>query len=337
MTADKTGTIQGIQYLRGLAALGVVFCHYGSGLKPYPALSKIFSFGQNGVLVFFLISGFIIVYSLIRANYAPRQFLKFLLKRSVRIDPSYFVTILLTLALFKVLSLIPSFKGESIPFIPGQFLAHLFYYVPFTHYPFYNHIFWTLGVEFQFYLLIGTLYFISANTIYRIAFLSVFALTCFIPFGNSYYLVFTYAPVFALGISLVNFYQIKSWINIILPALLLGLIAYKFGLAAFILLSFSSTAIILTTFRSKMFFFFGQISYSLYLTHGLSFILFYGCIKATHLNRDQNVLWWLCAEVIFAIANGYLFYLLIERPSLRMSKQIFYKKKPDKEGVKANS
>jgi len=157
MSDDKK--IVSIQYLRGLAALGVVLCHYGSGLTDYPRLSSFFSFGQTGVFVFFLISGFIIVYSLNKSNYESKQFFKFLLKRSIRIDPSYFVVILLTIVLFKILAYLPSFKGERIVLIPGQLIAHIFYAVPFTKYPFYNHVFWTLSVEFQFYLLIGILYF----------------------------------------------------------------------------------------------------------------------------------------------------------------------------------
>src|SRR5471030_3192282 len=100
MSKDK---IVSIQYLRGLAALGVVFCHYGSNL------SSIFNFGQTGVFVFFLISGFIIVYSLIKSGYQPAQFFTFLLKRSIRIDPAYYITIFLTITLFYILSLIPSF------------------------------------------------------------------------------------------------------------------------------------------------------------------------------------------------------------------------------------
>ncbi len=54
MTNNK---IVSIQYLRGIAALGVVVCHYGSNI------SSLLNFGQNGVFVFFLISGFVIVYS----------------------------------------------------------------------------------------------------------------------------------------------------------------------------------------------------------------------------------------------------------------------------------
>ncbi|HEY4326156.1 MAG TPA: hypothetical protein VGN20_19370 [Mucilaginibacter sp.] len=42
MAKDK---ILSIQYLRGLAALGVVFCHFGSDI------SAVFNFGQTGVYV----------------------------------------------------------------------------------------------------------------------------------------------------------------------------------------------------------------------------------------------------------------------------------------------
>lgn len=148
--------ILGVQYLRGLAALGVLLCHYTISMQGLSALA----YGQRGVHVFFLLSGFIIVYSLTKVNYKPTQFLQFLVKRSIRIDPAYYATIILTLLLFKILSTLPSFKGSYIPFIPEQFIAHLLYVVPFTKYPFYLHLFWTLCIEFQFYVIIGLLYFL---------------------------------------------------------------------------------------------------------------------------------------------------------------------------------
>jgi len=143
------------------------------------------------------------------------------------------------LATSKILSFIPTFKGESIPFIPAQFLAHLFYIIPFTKYTFYNHVFWTLCIEFQFYVLIGVLYFVFESNIYKAGFLILFSLMCLIPFTNSCYLVINYAPIFSLGIALISFYQKSDWSNSILPLIFLSLILYKFGWPILVLLIFS--------------------------------------------------------------------------------------------------
>jgi len=313
--------------LRGLAALGVVFCHFGSNLSSYRFLSKVFNFGQTGVYVFFLISGFIIVYSLVKSNYRYKQFFTFLLKRSIRIDPSYFVVILLTIILFKLLVFIPSYKGNGFTFIPGQFIAHIFYVVPFTKYEFYNHVFWTLSVEFQFYLIVGMFFFLSESRIYRSIFLILFSLLSLINWPNSYYLVFNYSPIFSTGIALVTFYKNKNWINVILPICFLVLVAFKFGIAILILLIISSIVILYHDQLIKPLRFLGDISYSLYLTHTLVLIVCLGLIKRLSIDVNQHQLFWLSVEILIAIAFAYFFYRLIEKPSINLSKKYFYKKR----------
>lgn len=86
--------IAGIQYLRGLAALGVVFCHFSLILKSSPIFVDLFKYGTLGVHIFFFISGYIIVFSLLKNDYQSKDFFRFLLKRSIRIEPVYIVTIL---------------------------------------------------------------------------------------------------------------------------------------------------------------------------------------------------------------------------------------------------
>jgi exopolysaccharide production protein ExoZ len=323
----KGENILGIQYLRGLAALGVVLCHYGSNLTSAPKLSAIFNFGQNGVSVFFLISGFIIVYSLTKSNYKPSQFFVFLLKRFIRIDPSYIATIILTLGFFTALSFVPSYHGKTMDFIPIQFIAHLLYFIPFTRYPFYNQVFWTLSVEFQFYILIGLLYYISDQKVYKTAFIVLFGLSCLIPLPNSYYLIFTYAPIFCLGISLIELYKSRVSVNLLLPCFLLILIFYKFGAAIFVLLTISSFVVFFLKIAIKPLEFLGNISYSLYLTHVLVLFAFAGIVKNHGIKTSSDPLFWLCIEVLLAILFAYLFYLFIERPSLRLSKRFFYNSK----------
>ena len=188
------------------------------------------------------------------------------------------------------------------------------------------HVFWTLCVEFQFYLLIGVIYFLSDSPLYKFIFLVLFSLSSLIPFSNSYYLVLNYAAIFALGISLVTLYKNRNWQNIMLPVFFLILIAFKFGIPIFILLLLCSIAVFYFTLIIKPLAFLGDISYSLYLTHTLTLIVFSGISKRLHIDLSHYKLFWLIIEVLVAALFAYIFYLLIEKPSLRLSKHIFYKK-----------
>ena len=157
-------------------------------------------------------------------------------------------------------------------------------------------------------------------------FLILFSLTSLIPLPNSYYLVFNYAAIFSLGISLVTLYLNRNWQNIILPVFFLALTAFKFGIPIFILLLLSSLAVFYFTLIMKPLAFLGDISYSLYLTHPLTFIVFTGTAKRLHIDLIHYRLFWIIVEVSVASLSAYIFYLLIEKPSLRLSKHIFYKK-----------
>jgi exopolysaccharide production protein ExoZ len=312
----KEQKIVSIQYLRGLAALGVVLCHYGSNV------SAIFEIGQTGVYVFFLLSGFVNVYSLEKHHYKPAYFFNFLLKRSIRIDPSYIVTIGLTILLFYLLSFVPSYRGQPFHFSFLQLLSHIIYITPFTKFPFYNHVFWTLCIEFQFYMLIGCLYFVSDKPIYKIFFILLFSLSCLIPLTNSYYVVFTYAPMFAVGIALVGFYKERTWKKAVLPAIIFLLILYKFGFFMFALLLLSSFLLLYFKLSIKVFSFLGDISYSLYLIHTLVLIVLLGCLKKLNVNTSGYQIPVLIFEVATSILIAYIFYILVEHPATKLSKRI---------------
>jgi exopolysaccharide production protein ExoZ len=323
---EQNNKILSVQYLRGLAALGVVACHYGAAFTLYPALAAALNFGQTGVYVFFLISGFIIVYSLEKAKYKIGKFFIFLLKRSIRIDPAYYITILLTILLFKYLSAVSPVTGEKFVLIPQQLIAHLLYVVPFTQYDFYMHVFWTLCIEFQFYLLIGLFYFISTRKLFKIPFLVLFSLSSFLRWPDGYYLVFTYGVIFATGISLVALYQNRTWLNAILPALFLVLVGRKFGIPVFLLITISSFIIVFYKSTIRPLGFLGDISYSLYLIHTLISVILIKVIVKFSINVSGLPTIWLFFEVLIAILCSYLFYKLIEKPSLNYSKMFFYKR-----------
>jgi len=320
---NKADKILSIQYLRGLAALGVVFCHLGFSLTDYPTLSLAFSFGQIGVPVFFFISGFIIVYSLDKSGYKANQFFTFLIKRSIRIDPPYWAIIILYIGLGYFLNHLSSYKGELFTFNFGQFAAHIFYAIPFSRYPFYNHIFWTLCVEFQFYILIGLLYFLSHNKVYRIVFLVVFGAINLFHF-NGDALIFNYSAIFALGISFMMFCENRTNLNAILPVLFLCLIAFCHGITIAIVLLVACIAVMLANKKIKPLYFLGNISYSLYLTHAFVWEICTGIFKRIAIIQYQLI----CFSIglVIAILFAWLFYLLIERPSIRLSKKFIYQR-----------
>lgn len=312
--------ISGIQILRGLASLAVVLCHASFALTAYPTVSGFLINGQLGVHIFFFISGYIIIYSLLKNKYSVKYFFRFLAKRSIRINPMYILTIFLTLTSFWVFSFFPTFKGKAIPFIFQQFAAHLVYIVPFTKWPFYNHVFWTLCIEFQFYILIGLIYFLSKQWVFKAMFILVFGFCCFIPASNAYYLVTNYAPIFAMGVSLIEYQESKKYVYI-LCFVLCGILTYiHFDLIILLLILGSTVTIIINKKKNLILNFLGSISYSLYLIHPLVLLYVSGMVKRFLPCVNQIVI--LFIQLLVSLGVSYMFYLLIEKPSLLLSKKI---------------
>jgi len=97
--AGKTDTLYGIQKLRAIAAYGVVIFHLFEFLNAASSLGfPRFTLGRTGVDLFFVISGFIMVYTTRDAE-TPREFMA---KRVSRIVPLYWAATLVTVALVAV-------------------------------------------------------------------------------------------------------------------------------------------------------------------------------------------------------------------------------------------
>ena len=147
-----------IDALRGLAALAVVFYHVQGALDRgtqawMPQWFAEFARGGHfGVNVFFVLSGFVIAYSVRDGLWTPSFLGRFALRRSIRLDPPYWSAIALEVALIVLgLALVPSL-GTAKPSVP-QVLAHMVYLQDILGYPHLVYSFWTLCYEFQFYLL----------------------------------------------------------------------------------------------------------------------------------------------------------------------------------------
>jgi peptidoglycan/LPS O-acetylase OafA/YrhL len=147
-----------IDALRGLAAVWVAAHHFYPGVSnhyqdhPFPEpLPTIIHNGGAGVNVFFVLSGFVIAFSLRNARYTLGYCGNFMLRRSIRLEPPYWATIALAIAAAYVSNLIRTDRVAPLPSW-SQLLAHVFYLQDVLGMGNILTIFWTLCLEVQFYL-----------------------------------------------------------------------------------------------------------------------------------------------------------------------------------------
>lgn len=151
-TASRMGWLDA---LRGLAALVVVFEHSLDVLLPEVRrnVSPWFDFGRYGVFLFFLISGYVVPFSLVRRGSVRA----FWVGRLFRLYPAWFVSVGLMLALgvTGVSWGLPNGLGDR-PWISA--IAHLTMLQDLLGVPNVVNVFWTLSYEMVFYLLITAMF-----------------------------------------------------------------------------------------------------------------------------------------------------------------------------------
>ncbi|MEO8578301.1 MAG: acyltransferase [Gemmatimonadales bacterium] len=159
--ATNADRIQVVDALRGLAATAVATFHFTNGNPRFLHEGILHSVGRNGwagVEVFFVISGFIIPWSLRRSGYRLGNFGAFLTRRIVRLDPPYLVAVLTVVLLGFLSSKAPGFAGAPFVFSWARLFLHVGYLNGFAHVPWFDIVYWTLAIELQFYLLIGLIF-----------------------------------------------------------------------------------------------------------------------------------------------------------------------------------
>ncbi len=277
--------------------------------------------GVQGVFVFFVITGFVIPLSLYRSHYKIENISRFLKKRWIRIEIPYIASIFATLLIWYIFDLFAA--GESFRLIPAELIHHLFYTVPFTDYEWYNPIYWTLAIEFQFYILIALIYplLVSKNKAVKIAVLLVITAVQLVFNDNRF--VFLYLPVFAMGITL--FWYKTNQINWNLAAILFVVfsvfIYFSNGVEITITAVVTTCIIGLIDLNYRLFNKLGDISYSLYLTHGIiggNIIYFLWDFAPTY---GQKLLI-IFGAIICSTIGAWVFWWLFEQPSKKWSKKV---------------
>lgn len=154
--AIRESRLDSIQVLRGLAALYVTVYHLKDVMKADDPFRKeidfFFASGPAGVSLFFVISGFIMVYITRHARTSVSDVLVFLRRRLIRIWPAYAIVTLAYCFLQSRMTISPEWPTElakSLVFVPlGNFPA------PFFGYAILN-VGWSLNYEVYFYLIIA--------------------------------------------------------------------------------------------------------------------------------------------------------------------------------------
>ena len=143
--------------LRAVAALLVILPHSVGLFAYWPAprlatrlMLRLVAFGTVGVQIFFVLSGFVIAYTLRSQVMTLKYGVRFIVRRSIRLDPPYWAAIALY---FAYLLLRRSVSRDEIPLpSPQQTAAHFVYLQDILGYGDMNVVFWTLCIEVQFYL-----------------------------------------------------------------------------------------------------------------------------------------------------------------------------------------
>jgi peptidoglycan/LPS O-acetylase OafA/YrhL len=324
--------IEVVQSLRGIAAAGVVWFHFTNGnphFLPAGLLKTSGTYGWVGVDVFFVISGFILPYSLFRARYLANtlNYGRFLLKRVTRLDPPYLASIVIVLVLAKLSSVLPGFRGVTPSFPWKPLWLHLGYLNAFYGAPWLNVVYWSLAIEFQYYLLVGLLFPLirSESRAIRLALLGALGVSAFAVTNGA--LVFHYFFLFILGFAafLSRTAVAQRWEALaILGIASLGAVLTVGGVSA--LAGIATSVVILTVEGSNWALaLLGELSYSLYLVHVP--------VGGRVINLGERLgggwvskLAWLAAATVLSLLAAYALYHFVERPCRRYAGSLRYKK-----------
>jgi len=351
---QKLGTIEGIQYLRGVAALMVVFFHARSYFGVVPEWTRI---GSRGVDIFFVISGFIIVYAtrkISNDDSAIRSCATFLGKRFIRVVPLYWIA--LTITAFPYLS----YWVHSADSITGLF-GNINYDLGtiFQDYAFFPHLSidedeqgeifpiliqgWTLNYEIAFYFLFGLT---ILTRQYRLI-IAVLLISGLVLLGRLHHFhavsgLFYTSPIlleFVYGILLYEIYAKTHHLSFnkmtLVSVGIVGvlLLAIGSGTNNKVVLGAAATFIVwvfIQAFRdnhNRALKLLGDASYSIYLFHLLSFKLARVIMGFLSLKPDGyiNILTIIGIHILVSISTGIAIYYIIEKPLLRLLRNGFAK------------
>ncbi len=279
MTVGKSDTVKPrrlpeLDALRGIAAILVLLFHYS---YQYPKLFSDSSglpfrwhWAENGIWLFFAISGFVICMTLQRT----RHWTDFVWARFSRLYPVYWAAMALTVVAVML-------SGETSLDIPAaDKLANITMIQGWIGRVSIDPVYWTLAVELAFYLcmlgvfMAGWLARLEIVVVLWLALSALQMATGLLPFRIEQLLVLGYFPFFAVGMIFYRFHsgalsrtRLLLWQTLL--ALVAGLMGIEATLVAIIIIAIFWLMLCgrLSLLASPLLLWLGAISYPLYLVH----------------------------------------------------------------------
>ncbi len=311
--------INNLQILRAFAAINVCILHLISTAANYSFtpnyLSILKGWGNNGVDIFFVLSGFIILHSQLQKKRSFRDFFKF---RIIRIVPIYwFITMILVLCYLIIpeKALNSDLPSTEYIFQSLFFLSSLNsdFFVPFVG------VGWTLELEMLFYLIFGlSLIFGQWNKSYLFIFLCLVIIS--IITSNFILVEFLFGMLIALAFNNVKL-QHKYGLIIASIGFLLLLCSINqindINLTRIVFWGLPSSLIVFGLVYAKQFNnallkYLGDASYSIYLIHPFIISAFYKLITLLSITTNHDLL--AIIALFLSVSCGAFMYSYIEKP-----------------------
>jgi peptidoglycan/LPS O-acetylase OafA/YrhL len=310
--------------LRGIAAMLVLLFHYSYQYpKLFPGQAGLpfqWQWAENGIWLFFAISGFVICMTLERAMH----WTDFVWARFSRLYPVYWAAMALTV-------IAVTLSGEAVLEIPAtDKIANLTMMQGWIGRASIDPVYWTLAVELAFYLCMLGVF--MAGWLARLEMVAALWLTLsalqlitgWLPFRVEHLLVLGYFPFFAIGMIFYRYHigALPRW-RLLLWQIMLARVAEIAGAEATLV-----AAIIISVFwlmlggrllwlKTPVLLWLGAISYPLYLVHqNIGYVIMHQ-LELAGIGIGVAAI----AASVLALAIAHLLHRHIEDPAQRWLRQ----------------
>jgi peptidoglycan/LPS O-acetylase OafA/YrhL len=327
--------VSNIDILRAIAALAVSFYHFNreslTGGTLYAACSH---FGNYGVDIFFVVSGYVIPLSLLKSGFTLSRLSIFLKARFFRLYPAYILAAVLTIGLWYASTWIPGFRGAMPPALSVlEIFANITLTCDLLHQSWFGVVFWTLAIEAQYYVLVALSFgmvFAPQGRQHLLRYGTLFAWLLMPLIFRQGPTIFGWTAIFAMGFLAILWQGrfLRNWeccVGMVLACWVMwevrGAASAIVGLATTIAILF------LPKIDWKPLVWVGTVSYSLYLLHvPIGGRVLNVLERFSHFELVKILA--VPAALATSLLAAWLFFLLIEKPSHEAARKITKNKVP---------